>query len=142
MNMKFSVDGMTCAACSSRVEKVVAALDGISNVQVNLLSGTMTLDAPDISFADCVIASVEKAGYSATLNGKDKTVTVKNDEQNNMKFRIVFSFVFLLILMYFTMGHMLGLPLPNWYQGNQNALVAVLVQLFLTLPVVILNRSY
>ena len=142
MKMKFSVSGMTCAACSARVEKVVAAIDGIQNVQVNLLSGAMTLEAPDISFADFVIASVEKAGYSAALAGKEKVAPVNKDQQNNIKNRILFSFVCLVALMYFTMGHMLHLPLPAWYIGNENAVVAVLVQLFLTLPVIVLNRSY
>ena len=86
---------------------------------------------------------MQDAGYDASLNGEKKVqkpavdVTLKQ-----MKMRIIASFGFLAVLMYFTMGHMIGLPMPAWYHGTNNALVAALLQFFLTLPVVYLNRTY
>ena len=140
MKLKFSVTGMTCAACSARVEKVTNQLAGVDRAEVNLLSGSMTVYArTDIT--NDVIKAVTDAGYGASVAG---TVAVENKskESSQMKVRIIGSAIFLIVLMYFTMGHMVGLPLPAWYHGPENALVAVLVQFMLTLPVVILNRVY
>jgi len=141
MKLKFDVSGMTCAACSARVEKVTKQIDGVKNVEVNLLSGTMTLDASDMAVCSLVEAAVHHAGYRAVLSGQKKqraTPAVSQIEQ--MKRRIIGSFAFLAVLMYFTMGHMINLPLPNWY--HDSPMTAVLVQFFLTLPVVYLNRDY
>ena len=143
MKLKFHVTGMTCAACSARVEKVVKAVSGVENVEVNLLAGKMTLVASDEAVAAPVIAAVEAAGYGASVEGKRKKEEPKPDTGlKEMKTRITLSAVFLVILMYFTMGHMVGLPVPHWYHGQENALVAALLQLFLTLPAVYLNRVY
>ena len=143
VKIKFQVTGMTCAACSARVEKVTAAVAGVSKVEVNLLSGAMTVEAEGDHVVTPIIQAVEKAGYQASLPGKKQEAAPKADNAlKDMKKRILVSAVFLVILMYFTMGHMAGLPLPAWYHGTENALVAVLLQLFLTLPVVYLNRVY
>ena len=139
--MNFKVTGMTCAACSARVEKVSAQVSGVNKAEVNLLNGTMRVEAEDKNVADVIISQVKRAGYGAFLQG-EKTVESNRDEKNAMETRIIWSVVFLGILMYFTMGHMLHLPLPSWYHGTQNAMVAVTLQLMLTLPVVILNRVY
>lgn len=143
MNLKFQVTGMTCAACAARVEKVTAAVPGVQKAEVNLLAGTMRVSADTDDVSERVIKAVMDAGYGATVFGDTK---IKKQEpqngMNEMKKRIVLSAIFLVALMYFTMGHMLGIPVPAWYHGKQNALVAVLVQLFLTIPVVYLNRSY
>ena len=143
MELKFQVTGMTCAACSARVEKVAKQVPGVSDAQVNLLAGSLTVQAENTSVADAVIQAVVNAGYGATLPGAESKQEKSVDlGLGAMKVRIVFSAAFLLVLMYFTMGHMIGLPVPDWYHGAQNALVAALLQFFLTLPVVILNRSY
>ena len=141
MKLKFDVTGMTCAACSARVEKVTAAVDGVEKVEVNLLAGSMTVEASqDVHGA--IETAVKNAGYGAALAGKKKAEAPQDDVLKRMKKRIIGSAVFLAVLMYFTMGHMVGLPMPGWYHGVQNAMTAALLQLFLTLPVLYLNRSY
>ena len=144
MVLKFNVTGMTCAACSARVEKVSSQVPGVEKAEVNLLSGTMVVTAGEDVSAN-VIDAVRKAGYQAVLQGeKPKKPEPRSGAHSllEMKRRIIGSAVFLIILMYFTMGHMIGLPVPSWYHGTQNALVAALLQFFLTLPVVYLNRVY
>ena len=144
MVLKFNVTGMTCAACSARVEKVSGHVPGVQKAEVNLLAGTMTVTAQeDVSAA--VIQAVQNAGYNASLQGgaaKKETAAPADSALREMKHRLIGSAVFLLVLMYFTMGHMVGLPVPMWYHGTENAVVAALLQLCLTLPVVYLNRVY
>ena len=144
MKIDFTVGGMTCAACSSRVEKVSAAVSGVNKAEVNLLKGTMAIYAENMDVVPAVIRAVEAAGYQAAVRSdamqskKEKT----DDAVLQMKRRIIGSACCLVVLMYFTMGHMVGLPMPAWYHGLENAVVAALVQLLLTLPVVYLNRVY
>ncbi len=144
MILNFTVTGMTCAACSARVEKVVSEISGVQKAEVNLLAGKLVVDTQRENITGEIIAAVEKAGYGITIPGDKKKTTPENKDSTDrsMRSRIIWSGVFLAILMYFTMGHMVGLPVPNWYHGQKNALVAALLQLFLTLPVVILNRAY
>lgn len=145
MQQKYNITGMTCAACSARVEKVTRKVPGVQKADVNLLAGTMAVESDnDVSAA--IIRAVGEAGYGAFLQGdappKRTEKTPGEEALGEMKKRIIGSFACLLILMYFTMGHMLGVPMPHWYHGTENALVAALLQLFLTLPVVYLNRVY
>ena len=144
MKLRFAVTGMTCAACSARVEKVTRSISGVNKADVNLLAGSMTVEADDKEIAGKIIAAVTDAGYGASLAGEKKPVKEEKPDtaMKEMKTRIIWSAVFLTVLMYFTMGHMVGLPVPYWYHGVENALVAVLLQLFLTLPVMYLNRVY
>ena len=143
MKIKFKVTGMTCAACSARVEKVSAAVAGVENAEVNLLKGTMIIEAAEETVAEAVIAAVHQAGYGASVDtGKHEQARPAEDPLKAMKIRIIGSGIFLLVLMYFTMGHMFHFPMPGWYHGQENAVVAALLQLLLTLPVVYLNRSY
>ena len=140
MKLKFDVTGMTCAACSARVEKVTKAVAGVEKVEVNLLAGKMTVEA-----ASDVSAAIEKAvvdaGYGiAHPQPQKKQSAPAEDALKEMKTRIIGSAVFLVILMYFTMGHMIHLPVPHWYHNN--GLIAALLQFFLTLPAVYLNRVY
>ena len=146
MVVKFQVTGMTCAACSARVEKVTNKVAGVRKAEVNLLAGTMTVDAENEQIVPSVIHAVTEAGYGACVYGEQKA---KKEEKNptddglrEMKKRIIGSSVFLALLMYFTMGHMIGLPEPHWYHGSENAVVAALLQFFLTIPPVYLNRVY
>ncbi len=144
MKVKFTVTGMTCAACSARVEKVTNQVPGVEKAEVNLLAGSMVVTAPDESVVQPVIKAIVQAGYGASVAGaKEKKEEVPADNAlKEMKKRIIGSFSFLAVLMYFTMGHMVGLPEPHWYHGTENAVVAALLQLCLTLPVVYLNRVY
>ena len=143
VELKFDITGMTCAACSARVEKVTAKVPGVNKVEVNLLAGKMAVDADGEGIADAIISAVENAGYGANQVGKQAAVKpVVDAVVKQMKKRIILSAIFLVVLMYFTMGHMVGLPAPSWYHGAENAVVAALLQLFLALPVVFLNRSY
>ena len=137
MKLKFEVTGMTCAACSARVEKVTKAVSGVEQVEVNLLAGTMTVEAPQQAVS-AIEKAVGDAGYGASLSGAKKKELPKEDPLKAMKQRIIGSAVFLAVLMYFTMGHMVGLPTPAWYHG----MTAALLQFLLTLPVLYLNRSY
>ncbi len=143
MELIFDITGMTCAACAARVEKVAGSVDGVDKAEVNLLIGKLTVYcAGEVSEA-AVISAVESAGYGASIAGAEpKKAIPKNNQLREMKQRLIASAVFLVILMYFTMGHMIGLPLPDWYEGTQNAVVAALLQLLLSLPVVYLNRVY
>ncbi|MBQ4642286.1 MAG: cadmium-translocating P-type ATPase [Oscillospiraceae bacterium] len=143
MQLKFNVTGMTCAACSARVEKVATQIPGVEKAEVNLLAGTMSVNANERTVIPQILAAIEKAGYGATVMGDTPVNRAPADNSlPEMKRRIIYSAIFLVVLMYFTMGHMIHLPMPGWYHGDENALVAVLVQLFLTLPVLYWNRAY
>lgn len=140
MKQKFEVTGMTCAACSARVEKVTKAIAGVHDAQVNLIGGTMVVEAKT-DVKDAVIHAVVNAGYGARLAGEKAPAPAKEESKNKLG-RLIASAAFLLVLMYFTMGHMVGLPVPHWYHGAENALVAALLQFCLTLPVILLNQGY
>ena len=140
MNLKFDVTGMTCAACSARVEKVTKAVAGVEKAEVNLLAGKMTVEASS-DVTEQIEKAVRDAGYGISRGGAPKKVEQKLDNPlKEMKKRIIGSAVFLVVLMYFTMGHMVGLPLPHWY--HENPMTAALLQFMLTLPVIYLNRVY
>jgi len=141
MKIKFEVKGMTCAACSARVEKVTCHVPGVDKAEVNLLAGSMIVEA-NRDVTDEIIAAVSNAGYQASVHGQKVERLDVNPTIREMKIRIIGSAVSLVLLMYFTMGHMLGLPLPAWYCGTENALTAVILQFLLTLPAVVLNRVY
>ena len=140
MKLNFQVTGMTCAACSARVEKVTHSVPGVNKVEVNLLAGKMVVEASTDVSAD-IEQAVVQAGYGiAHPEEKKKAAQPVDAALKEMKRRIIGSAIFLVILMYFTMGHMVHLPLPMWYQNN--AMMAALLQFFLTLPAVYLNRVY
>ena len=138
MKLKFDVTGMTCAACSARVEKVASAVPGVEKAEVNLLAGSMVIETQDEAVCALVETAVKNAGYGASRVGAKKKTA--EDPLKPMKIRLIGSIGFLLVLMYFTMGHMIGLPVPHWY--HENPLTAALWQLLLTVPVLCLNRSY
>ena len=140
MKLKFHVTGMTCAACSARVEKVTAAVPGVNKVEVNLLAGKMSVEA-DMDVSAAIEKAVVDAGYGiAHPEEKKKEAAPVDVALKEMKRRIIGSSIFLVILMYFTMGHMVSLPVPHWY--HHNAMIAALLQFFLTLPAAYLNRTY
>ncbi len=154
MESKFIVTGMTCSACSSHVEKAVKKVEGISSVSVNLLTGVMFVVFDEfVTDADKIIDAVKKAGYGAVLDchekpsaGLDGVKREKADahaqEAKQMRIRLIVSLVLMVILMYVSMGHMIGLPLPSFLTGTANAVSYALVQLLLCVPIIYVNRSY
>lgn len=148
MNKKYKVTGMTCSACSSRVEKCVEKLDGVNTVSVNLLTNSMQVDFDENKLTEEKIAdSVIQAGYGMEIpTGKAEKKEEKEDivEKNieNMKKRTIWSFIFLIPLMYIAMGHMAGLPQPSFLSGDVNAVSFALTQLLLCVPVLYINRAY
>ena len=146
MKQKFDVTGMTCSACSAHVEKSVNKLAGISSVNVNLLQNSMTVEYEETELTDEeIIKAVEQGGYGAKVHGSQKadtsTQNIAQSEMDAMKKRLIWSFVFLVPLFYISMGHMMGMPLPSILLGQENMMSFALTQLFLTLPILYLNRK-
>ena len=145
---KFNVTGMTCSACSAHVEKAVSKVPGVQSVAVSLLTNTMQVQYDEgATNPDAIIAAVVKAGYSASdtesVPGKPvQAASAAQDNKKEMKHRLIWSFIFMGLLMYVSMGHMIGLPLPDFLHGTQNAAAFALTQFLLALPVIYLNRSY
>ena len=147
---KFDISGMTCASCVTHVEKSVKKLEGIQNVQVNLLTNSMTVSYDENTLNNVLIEkSVENAGYQAFAkveSQKNKKDTIKVDyiqlEQEEMKRRWWLSLAFLIPLLYLSMGHMFRLPLPNIFNGDENSVIFSFTQLLLTLPIVLINNKY
>lgn len=143
MEVKFQVTGMTCAACSARVEKVARATPGVRSADVNLLAATLVAQVEDDQAVQRICDNVRDAGYGAAPFGEKKQdAPVPETHEKEIKTRIILSAAFLVVLMYLTMGHMIGLPSPHFVHGTKNAVFFALIQLLLTLPVVFLNRSY
>ena len=153
MKQKFNVTGMTCSACSAAVERNVKKLDGASDVNVNLVTNTMTVEYDEEALTDNdIIETVEKTGYGASIFSKDTEVTDSKDkssahntadeEEKEMKNRVIVSFIFLIPLFYIAMGPMVNLPIPVWLAGPENAITFAFTQFVLTLPIVFVNRKY
>ena len=140
---QFDVTGMSCAACSARVEKAVSKVQGVDSCSVNLLTNSMGVEGT--ASAEDIIAAVTAAGYGASEKGAAKSAAKPAaDSQSafrSMRTRLIASLVFLIILMYFSMGHMMwGFPLPPFLDGNHVAMG--LVQLLLTAVVMVINQRF
>lgn len=144
MKTKFDITGMTCSSCSAHVEKAVAKLSGVSEVSVNLLANTMV--AEHTADASAIISAVADAGYGASVHGAQEkradAPTAIESEMQNMKRRLIVSFVFMLPLLYLSMGHMLSFPLPGIFLGVENSLVFAFTQFILCLPIIAVNEKY
>lgn len=144
--MKFNVTGMSCAACSSRVEKAVSKVQGVDSVSVNLLTNSMLVEG-DVP-ADNIIEAVEKAGYGAEVAGSSDASSKKTaakdssmDETRALRRRFVISLIFLAPLMYMSMGHMMwDWPLPGMLRHNHVAMG--LAQMLLTIIIMIINQKF
>ena len=141
----YNITGMSCAACSARVEKAVNAVPGVTSCSVNLLTNSMAVEG-NVP-ADKIIKAVTEAGYGASIKGVNTTPSsqeaddaLKDRETPVLVRRLVFSVGFLIALMYFSMGHMLGIPMPKSFEGNPVALG--LVQLLLSAVVMIINQKF
>lgn len=162
MKEKFKVTGMTCSACSSRVEKTVCKLEGTGDVSVNLLTGSMQVDFDESKInSDEIIAAVEKAGYGAFVDGglqgsrtgaggpggtgagggnagPGQASQAAADETKQMKMRLIWSVALLIPMMYFSMGHML----KGEHMDMEHPLTNILAQVLFLIPIVFLNRKY
>ncbi|MBR3967557.1 MAG: heavy metal translocating P-type ATPase [Clostridia bacterium] len=138
---KFNVSGMSCAACSARVEAAVSTVEGVESCSVSLLTNSMGVDGT--ASDDDIIRAVEKAGYGASVFEKNKKVKneIKKDGSGMLAARLISSLVFLLVLMYFSMGYtMWGFPLPSFF--SENPMAVALVQLLLTSIVMVINQRF
>ena len=138
---QYNIKGMSCAACSARVEKAVSKVSGVTSCSVNLLTNSMSVEG---SAADSdIIKAVKNAGYGASsIKNKEKAEDTSTESPiRPMRTRFITSLVFLLILMYFSMGHMMwSFPLPKLYDGNHIAMG--LTQLLLTVIIMVINQKF
>lgn len=150
MKSRFDVKGMTCSACQAAVNRSVKKLDGVKEVNVNLMTNSMDVYYDENKISNSQIEkAVEDAGYSAKAwNKKNKKFEKKSRENiwqeqiDDMVFRLKISVPFMLILMYVAMGHMVGLPIPHFLHTNEGGILFGLIQFLIALPVVIVNKAY
>ena len=157
---QYTVTGMSCAACSARVEKAVSAVPGVASCSVSLLTNSMGVEGS--ASAEDIISAVENAGYGAQKKSGAKSgadagrgssahgssdmyreaeEALKDKETPKLKKRLIVSVIFLVVLMYFSMGHMMwGWPLPKFFDGNHVAMG--LVQLLLTVAIMVINQKF
>lgn len=141
---KFNVTGMSCAACSSRVEKAVSKVEGVQSCSVSLLTNSMGVEGS--ASEESIIAAVEKAGYGASVAGAEKKQSAETDQLKDkdtpvLMHRLIASVGFLVVLMYISMGHMMwGWPLPAFFTDNHIAMG--LVQLLLCVIIMVINQKF
>ena len=145
--VQYNVTGMSCAACSARVEKAVSKVPGVTSCAVSLLTNSMGVEGSASSTA--IISAVQEAGYGASLKGagnaapsaSEAEAQLEDHETPKLKRRLIWSLGFLIVLMYFSMGHMMwGWPLPTFYDGNHVAMG--LTQLLLTVIIMVINQRF
>lgn len=147
---KFRVMGMTCSSCVANVEKNVKKLRGVENAEVSLLTNSMTVTYDESALTDAdIIKAAQDSGYNASLYNAQEKGTQQHRQGNfmqeelaSMKKRVIYSIIILIVLMYVSMFHMLGLPGPAFLHGRENAATFAFTQFLLTLSIVYLNRNY
>ena len=141
---QFKVAGMHCAACSARVEKAVLKVPGVTSCAVSLLTNSMGVEGD--ADAQTIISAVKRAGYGASLKGENESTEageagLEGTDTPVLRKRLIASIVFLVVLMYFSMGHMMwGWPLPKWFDGNHVAMG--LLQMILAAIIMIINQHF
>ena len=141
---QFKVAGMHCAACSARVEKAVLKVPGVTSCAVSLLTNSMGVEGD--ADAQTIISAVKRAGYGASLKGENESTEaaeagLEDTDTPVLRKRLIASIVFLVVLMYFSMGHMMwGWPLPKWFDGNHVAMG--LLQMILAAIIMIINQHF
>ncbi len=141
---QFKVAGMHCAACSARVEKAVLKVPGVTSCAVSLLTNSMGVEGD--ADAQTIISAVKRAGYGASLKGENESseaaeAGLEDTDTPVLRKRLIASIVFLVVLMYFSMGHMMwGWPLPKWFDGNHVAMG--LLQMILAAIIMIINQHF
>ena len=145
MEKKFDVSGMTCSSCVANITKAVEKLDGVSGANVNLMTNSMKVNFDEnIVDDEKIIGAVEKIGYGASPAGEktkseDRPV---DDREKALKHRLISSIIFMVILMYIAMGHMVHLPTPGIFHGREGAIIFAFSQFLLALPVAYINRDF
>ena len=142
MTDKFVITGMTCAACAAHVERAAASVPGVHSASVNLMLGSLVCDCDDGTAPEAIIAAVQNAGYGAAPeSAARRDLHAEQDAAvKSMGRRLLWSVICLVPLFYLSMGHMMGLPVPMFM--HTQPLLAAFVLLALTVPILILNRSY
>ena len=143
---QYNVTGMSCAACSARIEKAVSKVAGVTSCSVSLLTNSMSVEGS--AAPESVIEAVKNAGYGASLKGRNQTAEgsspedqLKDTETPLLKRRLLWSLGFLVALMYISMGHtMLGLPLPPFF--HENPVATALAEMLLALIVMVINQKF
>ncbi|MFQ6930073.1 heavy metal translocating P-type ATPase [Eubacterium sp.] len=144
---QYNVTGMHCAACSARVEKAVSKVEGVTSCSVSLLTNSLGVEG-DVSDKE-IIKAIKKAGYGASVKKKDKSEkaveeiddSLEDKDTPVLKKRLIWSLFFLIILMYFSMGHMMwNWPLPSFYDNNHVAMG--LTQMLLTIIIMVINQQF
>lgn len=148
-SQKFDIKGMTCSACSNAVDRSVKKLQGVKELNVNLLSNSMIIKYDENLLNDEeIIKTVENTGYEVSL--QDSKKVQKNDKKENiaqleieeLKQRLIISLIFTIPLFYISMGHMLNWYLPSFLEGEKNAITFAFTQFLLSLPIVLINIKY
>lgn len=158
MKEKYNITGMSCSACSANIERTVAALDGVIKAEVHLLKNSLVIEYDDTRLdSETITRIIEKIGYGATLSTEELSINgtgatgQKNSKDNKeemdqsekqMKRRLMSSVLWLVPLMYLSMGHMLHLPLPWWMDGTRYSVNYAFMQFLLVLPILYLNRKF
>lgn len=137
MKKTFKISGMTCAACAARIERFVKKLDGVTSAGVNFAAETLTVDFEKIGIKD-IEAAVVKAGYAFA----DKNAKPKMSHDKVMLIRLILSLVFAVPLLTISMGHMVGMPLPDAIEPHHSPMGFAVVQLVLTVPVIIIGWKF
>ena len=146
----FDITGMTCSACSARVEKGVSKLEGIGEVSVNLLKNSMSVSFDEATLSTGgIIARVEKLGYGAFLHhdaaakqADDRPADPFGEELRKMRLRLIVSIIFMVPLFYISMGEMAGWPLPSFLTGMENAMVYAFTLFLLAIPIIVAGFHY
>ncbi len=146
----FDITGMSCSACSAKIDKTVSHLDGVSEVSVNLLKNNMTVSFDDSKTSEMeIVNAIEKVGYGAMvhLDKRENKSADKLDDSGKkayqeMKKRLIISVAFTAVLFYISMGHMMNWPLPAFLLGTENSITFAFTQFLLLLPVAIVNSKY
>lgn len=145
MEKKFDVSGMTCSSCVANVTKAVEKLDGVSDANVNLMTNSMKVNFDEnIVDDEKIIGAVEKIGYGASPAGEKTKSEDKplDDREKALKHRLIYSIIFMVVLMYIAMGPMINLPTPGIFHGREGAIIFAFSQFLLALPVVYINRDF
>lgn len=139
----YDVTGMTCSACSAFVDKSVRKVEGVQQVNVNLLANSMQVEYDEAVTDDgAIIKAVIDAGYGARVKVDHATKNLEKEEIRKAKIRLVVSLIFSIPLVYISMGHMFGWPLPGFFLGDEHLLTFAVTQLVLVIPVLVVNKKY
>lgn len=141
---KFTVRGMTCSSCSAHVEHDVNSLEGVIKAEVNLMAATMSVEYDDTKLTEQdIINKVNSGGFKASIYEKNRAFNKENEliEKRKLK-KLIASLILMFVLMYFSMGEMLNLPLPHIFENHKYMYINGLIQLILLIPIIILNNHY